>query len=272
MGQVAQEVLAGEPGQRPQHEPGRQCEELQADPAGLEHRPEQDPHRVVVEHVEDPVRRAEEVERVGGGRRIEHHHVEAARFVQLVHLLHRHVLEAARHRRGELLVEAVLQDLPGALGRGRLPLHQFVPGELQVEHHGVHLAARAQSGGAEQLVLDAGLSVAERLEPQAVRQPARRIDGEHQGTLPRRRHAQRERRRRGRLPHSAGSHAGHHPAPREDLIQRRAARGHELLGPPHSASSMAWATFSIACGPKERSNRYGTGTSGSCTSLRSSSR
>ena len=51
--------------------------------------------------------RVDEVERVAGGRRVEHEQVVAALLVQLVELLHRHVLLRAGHRVRELLVDAV---------------------------------------------------------------------------------------------------------------------------------------------------------------------
>src|SRR5207248_2953679 len=109
-----------------------------------------------------------------------------------VDLLHRHVLEAPGHHRGERLVEAVLLDLPRLLGRRRLAIDQLVPGELEVEHHRVHLAVRLEPRGAEQLVTDSRLPISERGESKAVGEPPRRIDGEDQRLLALDREAERQ--------------------------------------------------------------------------------
>src|SRR5438045_1101604 len=118
-GEIAQEAAAGDPRQRPEHEAGRSGEEAESDPSRLEHRTEDDAHRVVVEHAENAVGSVEEVERVAGRWRVQHNHVEAAAGIELVYLLHRHVLEAAGHGRGERLVDLVAEDvlrLPGLAG------------------------------------------------------------------------------------------------------------------------------------------------------------
>ena len=59
---------------------------------------------------DEPLGRVEEVERVAGRRRVEHEQVVAALLVQLVELLHRHVLLRAGHGVRELLVDAVRED------------------------------------------------------------------------------------------------------------------------------------------------------------------
>ena len=244
LGQIAQEVLSGEAPQRLQDDPGRQGEEPQADARRFEERTEEHAQGVVVEHVDDAVGSVEEVERVGRRRRIEDHHVEAPGPPQLVDLLHRHVLEAPGHHRGERLVEAVLLDLPRLLGRRRLAIDQLVPGELEVEHHRVHLAVRLEPRGAEQLVTDSRLPISERGESKAVGEPPRRIDGEDQRLLALDREAERQRGRGGGLADPARSHAADHLSLREQGGDR---------GPRHRAASMAEAICSMARMPKVRS-------------------
>jgi hypothetical protein len=63
--------------------------------------------------------RVEEVERVGGGRRVEHDEVVPGVVAQGVELLHRHVLGRARERAGDLLVDLVVEDAVARLGRSR---------------------------------------------------------------------------------------------------------------------------------------------------------
>ena len=175
--------------------------------------------------------------------------------MQLVHLLHRHVLEAARHRRRELLVEAVLENALRAVRRRRLALHQLVPGELQVQHHRVHLSAWMQPGRAEDLAVDARLAVAERLEPEAVRQAPRGVDGQDQGALPCHGGAERERRGRRGLSHSARTDAAQDASAGEHLVERGTPAISAIVGTSHEALSMARATLSTDWAPKERSNR-----------------
>ena len=78
-----------------------------SDGARRHHEQPEDP---VVEQPGEPPRRVEEVERVAGRWRVDDDEVEAAFVVQLVQLLHRHVLLRARQRAGDVAVEAVLED------------------------------------------------------------------------------------------------------------------------------------------------------------------
>ncbi len=67
----------------------------------------------VVEEAQQPLRRVEEVERVPARRGVHDDEVEPAFLVELVQLLHRHVLLGARQRRGDVPVEGVLEDALG---------------------------------------------------------------------------------------------------------------------------------------------------------------
>ena len=79
-------------------------------------RHEQQPEHPVLEEAVEPARRVQEVEGVPRRRRVHHDEVEAALLVQLVQLLHRHVLLGPRQRRGQVAVEAILEDPVGLLG------------------------------------------------------------------------------------------------------------------------------------------------------------
>ena len=71
---------------------------------------EQGPEEAVLEEPGEAAGGIEQVERVAGRRRVDHHHVEVARLDQLVELLHGHVLLGAREGTGQVLVEPVGQD------------------------------------------------------------------------------------------------------------------------------------------------------------------
>ncbi len=64
----------------------------------------------VVEQPYDSLRRVEEVERVSGRWRVDDNQVEPAPIVELVQLLHRHVLLRAPERAGDVAVERVGKD------------------------------------------------------------------------------------------------------------------------------------------------------------------
>ena len=86
------------------------------DAAGRRH---EHPVEAVVEEAGQAPRRVEEVERVARRRRVDDDEVEVALLVQLVELLHRHVLLRARERAGDVAVEAVVEDALGLLGSDR---------------------------------------------------------------------------------------------------------------------------------------------------------
>ena len=102
--------------------------------------------RLVAEEVEDAVGRLEEVEGVGGGRRVEHDEVVVALGGELVELLHGHVLLGAGQGAGHLLVDAVVAGCArGVAASGAWRVDQVVPGALHVEHHGEELAPRREA-------------------------------------------------------------------------------------------------------------------------------
>ena len=91
---------------RPQERLGGDVDRLQVGAR----RHHQQPEEPVVEEPGQPPGRVEEVEGVPRRRRVDDDEVEAALLVQLVELLHRHVLLRARQRAGDVAVEAVLED------------------------------------------------------------------------------------------------------------------------------------------------------------------
>ena len=95
----------------------------------------------VVEETHQPAGRVEEVERVTRRWRVDDDEVEATFVVQLVQLLHRHVLLRAAERAGDVPVEAVVQDPFGLLGITRVAHHQPVERRLRVEHQRGQAAA-----------------------------------------------------------------------------------------------------------------------------------
>ena len=93
--------------------------------------------------------------------------------VQLPQLLHRHVLLGSGELRRQGHIELVLQDRLGLLRRG-VRDHDVVEGAFHVEHHRVQAAAgrSVDHGHWPRRVVE--LADAERL-----RQPACRVDGQH---------------------------------------------------------------------------------------------
>ena len=133
---IAYDVAADDLRHRAQERLRRDVDGLD-DPAGRRH---QDAVEAVVEEAREAAGRLEEVERVAGRRRVDDDQVEAALLVQLVELLHRHVLLRARERAGDVAVEAVRQDAPRLLlGLGVLR-DQIVERALGVEHQRPQLA------------------------------------------------------------------------------------------------------------------------------------
>ena len=130
----------------------------------------------VVEEAGEPARRVEEVERVARRRRVDHDEVEVVRDVQLVELLHRHVLLRARQRAGDVPVEAVAEDALGLLRVGRVRRHEIVERRLRVEHQRPQLA--------RPVAVDLRRRVREALEPERVGEPLGRVDRDDDGAPP----------------------------------------------------------------------------------------
>ena len=101
---------------------------------GRARRHHQQPEDAVVEQPHEPARRVEEVERVAGRWRVDDDEIEAAFVVQLVQLLHRHVLLRAAERAGDVAVEAVVEDALGLVRLGRVAGDEPVERRLRVEH------------------------------------------------------------------------------------------------------------------------------------------
>ena len=90
--------------------------------------------------------RVEEVEGVAGGRGVDDDELEPARRVQLVELLHRHVLLRAGEGTGDVAVEAVREDALHLLLVLRVLRDELVERRLRVEHRarGVDRAPRGR--------------------------------------------------------------------------------------------------------------------------------
>ena len=103
LGQVREQVHAGGPLHRAEEHAAAAAEQLQAQHA----RPREQLERRRVDERGQLARRVEEVERVPGRRRVEHQQVVDALAVELVELLHRHVLLRAGHGVRQLAVDRV---------------------------------------------------------------------------------------------------------------------------------------------------------------------
>ena len=151
-----------------------------------------------------------------------------------------------------------LQDALPPGGVGRVARDEVVPGPLHVEHHREELALRPEPRLGELVVGHARLDVAERREPERVREPAGRVDGAHEraparrargrARAPRRRWSCRRRPSR-RTPRCAGRRA----------LSRTGARH---VSPSSGAAPSASAIRSTASGPhaasgQERQDRGG---------------
>ena len=201
LGQVLQQVDAGDALERREQHATGAPEHLYTKPSRFE----EELQRAPLDEARHALRGVDEVERVARGRRVEHEQVVARLLVQLVQLLHRHVLLRARHRVGDLLVDAVLQDAVARLLVGRVALHEIVEGALRVEHHRPQLALHLDPVGGEALRVDEPFLVAQLRQPQRVCEPLGGVDREHGDLQPLRGHSHRDRRRRRRLADAAGA-------------------------------------------------------------------
>ena len=161
-------------------------------------------------------RGVDEVEGVAGGRRVDDDEVEVGALVQLVELLHRHVLLRARQRAGDVAVEAVLEDARALLGGGGVGHHEVVEGALGVEHQRPQLA--------RPVAVDARGRAGEALEAERVGQALGRVDGDDHGAASGPRRLERQHGGGGRLADAAGA------AAHEDAALHDAARGASATG------------------------------------------
>ena len=237
--------------------------ELVEGPRGRGHHPRPVGHRqpsqqATAEELGHPSRGVEEVERVARGRRVDDEEVVGARRVDVVQPLHRDVVVAVHEASGDVLVQRVGEDRVAGRGVGSVPAHEVVPRLLRVEHRDPELAARDDTGSRERAVVDASLDVAERLEPERVRETACRVDGEHEDPSPvlRGRHRGGRRRRR-RLADSTRA------ARDDDLLrgEQRIERARRSDRPRHqnpSSSPSASAICFVARRPFARAKSSGT--------------
>ncbi len=112
VGQVLQHVDTRGPLEHREHHARAAADQPEAHAA----RRAEELERARVDEAREPLRGVEEVERVARRRRVEHQQVVAALLVQLVELLHRHVLLRAGHRVRELAVDRVRQDRVAGVG------------------------------------------------------------------------------------------------------------------------------------------------------------
>ena len=163
---------------------------------------QQHPQEAAVQQRAEVLGRVQEVQRRPGRRGVDHDQVPAAVVlglrVQLTELLHRHVLLRARERRRQRLVERVLQDRLRALGRASAP--------PRPRRRSASCPASWRPGCRRRRVsspLHRTRGVVQLADAERLRQPAGRVDGQHDHLAPRFGGAQGQRRRRGRLAHPA---------------------------------------------------------------------
>ena len=94
----------------------------------------------VVEEAGEAPGGVDEVEGVARRRGVDDDEVEVGALVQLVELLHRHVLLRARQGAGDVPVEAVVEDALACSGVDGVGRHEVVEGALGVEHQRPQLA------------------------------------------------------------------------------------------------------------------------------------
>ena len=214
--EVLEQVDAGDAPQQPERDARPAADDPAAEPGGAEEHLD----RAALEEAGQPLRRVEEVERVARRRGVEHDQVEVAARVEVVELGDRGELLRPGHRARELLVDPVAEDVVAGPRVGREVLDQLVEGALRVEHERPQLAAHVDAVGAEALRVDQARLVAELLQAERGREPARGIDGHHGDLLARGGGAHRERGGGGRLAHAAGAGADDDPAAGDQLLDR----------------------------------------------------
>ena len=262
LGEVLDQVDAGDPPQDREHHRRATAEDPHAD-AGRLH---EDLSARPSMNCSSRFGRVEEVEGVARRRRVEDEQVVAPGGVDLVELLHRHVLLGAGERRGELLVDAVVQDPVAALGIRSVLADDVVEGLLRVEHHRPELAAararprprRRAPGSTRRSALPSSgrpSESASRFAGSIVSTATRLPAGGHPGS---------DRRRGGRLADAARARADADSALGEQLGQARRSRPAPLLRRlvfRHQAIT-ASASSPISSTPSSGSKRNGSSTTG----------
>ena len=194
--------------------------------------------------------RVEEVDRVAGRRRVDDDQVVLARRVDLEQALHRDVVVTLHEARGEVGVQAVLEDAVRGRRVGRVPAHEVVPRLLRVEHRGPQLAARLDARGLQHLVRHPVRFVADAVEAERGREPAGGVDGEHERLAAEAgRGTERGRGRHRRLADTAGAAADHDLLGREELLERRRPRAARPRAQCPSSAPSASATMRVTRRP-----------------------
>jgi len=103
--------------------------------------------------------------------------------MELVEAFDRRVFVGSDERVGDALVERIAKDALGGRPIGRVPLDHPVPCLLHVEHRRLELAVDGDPGAAQACLGDAHRLGADALDAERGREPARRVDGEHQHAL-----------------------------------------------------------------------------------------
>ena len=249
--QVLQELQAQDPVGQVEREGSGAGGDLQGQPPRHEVRLQEPAQHAGVEEAHETLGSLEEVEGVAGGRRVQHHEVEAVVGRQLEQLLHRHVLVAAGQGGGDLPVEAVVEDAAaGRLARG-VPLDESVEGPPGVEHH---RPQRAVPPGPKRRQVEGTGPAAERGQAEARRQAPGGIDGADEHVAALQRGLERQGRRGGGLADAPRAAHHEHAALAEGRGQRsRAAAAARRC----HAASIRRARRSMEEGPMSSSKRYG---------------
>ena len=140
------------------------------DAAGWGH---QHPVQAMVEKAGKAPGGLQEIEGVAARRGVDDHEIETLVGMEVVELLHCHVLLGARQRPRDVPVEAVGQDPLGLLWLCGVAGDEIVEGAFRVEHH------RPQLTGP--WTVDLFGLIADSVESQRVGQPLGGIDGHHHG-------------------------------------------------------------------------------------------
>ena len=209
---------------------------LYRDPGHLRERARrhhQHPEDAIVEESEQPARRVEEVERVTGRGSVDHDQVELAAVVQLVQLLHRHVLLGAAERARHVAIEAVVENALGLFGGGGVRGHELVEGRFRVEHHRRERAAGCRGAVVVPArAVDHAGRIRQIFEPERVGEAFGRIDRDDTRLAALARAFEREHGRDRRLADTAAPAADQHPALRH---QRRGRVVHSVSIPRERA-------------------------------------
>src|SRR5919201_3774907 len=236
--QVLEQIDAGQALEHREHD----ARPAPDDPGGQAGRREEDLQRAPLEEARQPVGGVEEVQRVARRRRVEDEHVEAPGAVEVVELGDRRELLRAGHRAGQLLIDAVGEDVVAGALVGREAGDEVVERALGVEHHRPQLAAHLDPVAGEAVGVDEARLVAELVEPQGVGQPLGGVDGDDSDAQPARRQAHRQCRRRGRLADATRAGADDDALAVQSPVERHARRSASMCESVVSAPSSSWAS------------------------------